>query len=270
MLKKVAEGVWVHNSEFLDSKTTVVQGKDGVLLIDPGITTAEMTDIAKDLHELGQRVVAGFSTHPHWDHVLWHAKFGDAPRYGTAANAAAIKDLLSQADWKDQVAEGLPPENAKEIPLDALFGKITGLPAGTKHLDWDGPKVRIIENKGHAAGSAALLIEENGVLVVGDMLSDGLIPFLDLEATDPIKDYLAALELFEGLADEVKFFVPGHGSIGDADELRKRIKQDRTYVKALRDGGGADDPRLTKGPNKEWLPGVHGWQQQTIAKKIEH
>ena len=160
MLKQVAEGVWTHNSEFLDSKTIVVQGKGGVLLIDPGITSPEMADIAKDLDELGQTVVAGFSTHPHWDHVLWHAKFGKALRYGTARNAADIKNLLTQADWKDQVAEGLPPENASEIPLDDLFGHITALPAGTKQLAWDGPEVQIIENQGHAAGSAALLIKE--------------------------------------------------------------------------------------------------------------
>ncbi len=270
MLKQVAEGVWVHNSEFLDSKSIVVQGKNGVLLIDPGITSDELADIAKDLHELNQPVVAGFSTHPHWDHVLWHANFGNAPRYGTAANAADVKNLLSQADWKAQVAEGLPPENAKDIPLDDLFGQITGLPVGAKQLDWDGSKLRIIEHQGHAAGCAALLIEESGALVVGDMLSDTLTPFLNLEAADPTRDYLAALDLLEAVADDAKVFIPGHGSVGDADELRTRIKLDRAYVQALRDGGGSDDPRLTTGPNKEWLPDVHGWQARQIAEKDKH
>ena len=48
-------------------------------------------------------------------------------------------------------------------------------------------------------GHAALLIEERGVLVAGDMLSDVLIPLLDLNDTaDPIEDYLAALRLLEG------------------------------------------------------------------------
>jgi glyoxylase-like metal-dependent hydrolase (beta-lactamase superfamily II) len=230
-----------------------------------------MADLAKDIHELGQPVVAGFSTHPHWDHVLWHAKFGEAPRYGTARCAADIRDLLSKADWKAQVTEVLPPENAEEIPLDDLFGQIAGLPAETTHIPWDGPKVRIIEHQAHAPGHAALLIEESGVLVAGDMLSDILIPFLNLEAADPIGDYLAALELLEGVADDVNVLITGHGSVGDADELRERIKLDRAYVQALRDGGNPDDdPRLTEGPNKEWLPGVHGWQAQQLAQKREH
>ena len=98
MLKQVAEGVLTHASEFLQSNAVVVQGKVGALLIDPGITSGEMAAFANDLYELGQPVVAGFSTHPHWDHLLWHAKFGEAPRYGTARCAADSKDLLSQVE----------------------------------------------------------------------------------------------------------------------------------------------------------------------------
>src|SRR5215470_18760260 len=184
MLKKGAEGVWVHESEFLQSNAVVVQGRAGVLLIDPGITSDEMAAIANDLHELGQPVVAGFSTHPHWDHVLWHAKFGEAPRYGTARCAADIRDLLSQADWKTQVTEVLPPDIGDQIPLDDLFGQITGLPAETATIPWSGPEVRIIEHQAHASGHAALLIKERGVLVAGDLLSDILIPFLELDAAD--------------------------------------------------------------------------------------
>jgi glyoxylase-like metal-dependent hydrolase (beta-lactamase superfamily II) len=157
----------------------------------------------------------------------------------------------------------LPPDIATEIPVDDLFGRITGLPAETTQVPWDGPKVRIIEHLGHAAGSAALFIEERGVLIAGDMLSDILIPFLELDSADPIKDYLAALLLFEDMADDVKVFIPGHGSVGDADELRARIKLDRAYVQALHDGGVSDDSRLTTEPNKS----VHGWQSKQIAPK---
>src|SRR5512132_1404580 len=130
MLRQVAEGVLVHQSEFLQSNAVVVQGRAGVLLIDPGIQDSEMAALAGDLGELGQPVVAGFSTHPHWDHVLWHVRLGEAPRYGTARCAADIRDLLSDAGWKARVAEVLPPEIAEDVPLD-LFGVITGLPAET-------------------------------------------------------------------------------------------------------------------------------------------
>jgi glyoxylase-like metal-dependent hydrolase (beta-lactamase superfamily II) len=270
VLRQVAEGVLTHESGFMQSHAVVVQGRAGVLLIDPGVLDDEMACLANDLRELGQPVVAGFSTHPHWDHLLWHAMLGTAPRYGTARCAATVRDRLSGAGAKARVAELLPPDIAEQVPLD-LLGLITGLPAETARIPWDGPQARIIEHQAHAPGHAAVLIEERGVLVAGDMLSDVLIPMLDLNDTaDPIEDYLAALRLLEGVAD-VDVLVPGHGSIGGADQVHARIDQDRAYVHALRDAHGPSDPRI--GPSatfgKDWLPGVHERQLQRLARKRE-
>jgi len=241
MLTQVADGVLVHQSELLRNNAVVVHGRAGVLLVDPGTTGSEMACLANDLRELGQPVVAGFSTHPDWDHVLWHAELGEAPRYGTARCAAAMQDLRSDKGWKARVVEGLPPEIADEIPLD-LFGLITGLPVETAQIPWDGPEVRIVEHPAHAQGHAALLIEgRRGVLVSGDMLSDILMPFPDLEAANPIEDYLVGLRLLED-------------------------------VEALRDGHASDDPRI--GPSAtfgtDWLPGLYEWQAQQLAGKSNH
>jgi glyoxylase-like metal-dependent hydrolase (beta-lactamase superfamily II) len=271
VLRQVAEGVLIHESEFCQSNAVVVQGQAGVLLIDAGIYGSEMACLANDLSGAGQTVVAGFSTHPHWDHVLWHARFGVAPRYGTARCASAIRGLLSGPQWKDSIAGWIPPDIAGQISW-GLFGLITGLPAEMARIPWDGPQVRIIEHQAHAAGHAALLIEERGVLVAGDMLSDVLIPMLDLnDAADPIEDYLAALRLLEGAAGDAGVLVPGHGSVGGADHLRARIDQDRAYVHALRDGRVPGDPRV--GPSAkdgwDWVAGVHARQLQQLARRRE-
>lgn len=264
MLTQIAEGVLVHESEFIQSNTVVVEGGAGVLLIDPGLTRTEMADLAADLRELGRPVAAGFSTHPDWDHVLWHPALGEAPRFGTARCAESLRELRSHSDWEAQVAEGLPPEYADEIPME-LLGLVTGLPAGTELIPWDGPDVRIIEHRAHAPGHAALHIDGSGVLVAGDMLSDILMPFLDLDAPEPIEDYLDALRRFEAIADEVTVVVPGHGSVGHAGELRARIAQDRRYVEDVRDGVAPDDPRIGPAAPLEWLPDVHHWQVQRLA-----
>ena len=65
MLRQVAEGVLIHESEFVQSNAVVVRCRAGVLLIDPGMHGGEMAALASDLRKLGQPVVAGFSTHPH-------------------------------------------------------------------------------------------------------------------------------------------------------------------------------------------------------------
>ena len=272
MLTQVAEGVLVHQSELLQNNTAVVQGKAGVLLIDPGITGAEMVCLANDLRELNQSVVAGFSTHPDWDHVLWHAELGEAPRYGTARCAAFMRELRSKADWKARVAEGLPPEVAGEIPLDP-FGLITGLPEGTEQVPWDGPHIRIVEHPAHAPGHAALLIEDRRVLVAGDMLSDLFIPMLDNwnSTNDPIEEYLMGLRLLEGVADDVDVLIPGHGSVGGADQVYARIELDRAYVHALRDVQDPNDPRIgaSAEPGWEWVSDIHTGQAQSLAQRRE-
>jgi glyoxylase-like metal-dependent hydrolase (beta-lactamase superfamily II) len=269
MLRQVAEGVLTHQSEFCQSNAVVVRGQAGVLLIDPGVQDHEMTCLANDLSDSGQPVVAGFSTHPHWDHLLWHARFGAAPRYGTARCAATVRDRLSDAGAKARIAELIPPDIVAQVPLD-LLGLITGLPAETAQIPWDGPRVRIIEHQAHAPGHAALLIEERGVLVAGDMLSDVLIPLLDLNSTaDPIENYLTGLRLLEDVAGNVDVLIPGHGSVGGADQVLPRIDQDRAYVQAMRDASVPADPRVGPSATYDWMPGVHEGQLKRLAARTE-
>ena len=269
MLTQVADGVFAHQSELLQNNTVVVQGTDGVLVIDPGLTNDEMTCLAGDVRELGQSVVAGFSTHPDWDHVLWHPALGHAPRYGTARGADFMRDFRANPKWEKRAAGGLPPEIAGEVPLE-LFGLITGLPKRTAVLPWDGPAVRLIEHPAHAQGHAALLVEDPGVLAAGDMLSDVFVPMFDDPRgdNDVIEDYLVGLQRLEEAANNVDVVVPGHGSVGDADELRSRIELDRAYVHALREGREPDDPRIGSDckPGWEWVRDIYEGQAQSLRR----
>jgi len=53
--------------------------------------------------------------------------------------------------------------------------------------------------------------------------------------------------------------------------MRARVRQDRAYVHALRDGGVADDPRISPSvrPGWEWVSDVHSWQLQRLARGRE-
>jgi glyoxylase-like metal-dependent hydrolase (beta-lactamase superfamily II) len=262
VLKQVADGVFVQQSEWSQTNAVVVQGDDGVLLIDPGIHEAELARIASDVSELGQTVVVGFSTHPHWDHMVWHEAFGTPPRYSTERCAESARARL--ANGIDLRRFGVPDD----VPLD-LLGKIEGLPVGAERIPWDGPTVRILEHRAHAPGHASLFIEDRGVLVAGDMLSDILIPMLDLMgAVDPIEDYLAALRLLDGVAGDASVVIPGHGTVGNAEELRKRLNQDRTYVEALANREVPVDGRVgsAAGVAGEWATSVHEMQLGRLAE----
>ncbi|HEY3546744.1 MAG TPA: MBL fold metallo-hydrolase, partial [Propionicimonas sp.] len=171
MLNEVADGVWVRQSEWVWSNAVVVRGEGGLILVDPGIDGSDLNQLADDVDRLGTPVVAGFSTHLHWDHLLWHSRFGDVPRYGSSANAQAAGGVRERA-------QAMAAESASGIPLE-LIGLLTPLPA-------DGGPVpgEIIEHEAHAIGHAAVLLADRGVLLAGDMLSDVLIPLLDARRPD--------------------------------------------------------------------------------------
>lgn len=240
MLNQVGDGVWVRQSEWVWTNSIVVRGDDGLIVVDPGIEGAELEELADEVARLGIPVVAGFSTHPHWDHLLWHSGFGDVPRYATAACAEV-------AGGARERAQAMAAESASGVPLE-LVALVTPLPA-------DGGPVpgELIEHRAHAVGHAAILLADRGVLLAGDLLSDVLIPLFDARQEDQVGAYETALDLLQEAAGQVDVVVPGHGAVAEGPEVAARLAADRAYVDALRRGEEPVDARL----DADWLAGPH-------------
>jgi glyoxylase-like metal-dependent hydrolase (beta-lactamase superfamily II) len=179
MLDRVADGVWVRQSEWVWTNSIAVRAEDGLILVDPGIHGSELNQLADELDRLGIPVVAGFSTHPHWDHLLWHHRFGDVPRYAIPAAARVAGEARERA-------QAMAAESASDVPLE-LVALVTPLPAGGGPVPGE-----IIEHRAHAVGHAAVLLADRGVLLAGDMLSDVLIPLLDSRQDDQVGAYETA------------------------------------------------------------------------------
>ena len=239
-LNQIADGVWVRQSEWVWTNSIVVRGDDGLILVDPGIERPELDQLADDLDRLGIPVVAGFSTHPHWDHLLWHARFGDVPRYATAAGAHVA------GETREQQHEGAAQE-ASGVPVE-LIALVTPLPADSGPVPGE-----IIEHQAHAVGHAAILLADRGVLLAGDMLSDVLIPILDSRQPDQVGAYETALDRLAEAAKHVDVMVPGHGAVAEGPEVAARLAADRAYIDALRRGEEPVDARL----EQHWVAGIH-------------
>jgi glyoxylase-like metal-dependent hydrolase (beta-lactamase superfamily II) len=245
-LTEVAPGVLVATSAYAMTTSTVVVGSSGAcLLIDPAVTVADLAALADELAVRGLRPAAGWSTHPHWDHVLWSAGLGVAPKYAApAAAAAAETDRNAILDGVRQSAPGHDLE---------LVGRIQALDGPA--IPWDGPEARVIVHNGHAPGHGAIFLPDSGVLIAGDMCSDVEIPLLDMTTADPLGDYRTGLERL-GSVPGVRQVVPGHGHVGDAAELRRRLGLDAAYLDAVSAGRPYDDPRLTADSPK-WMRSMH-------------
>jgi glyoxylase-like metal-dependent hydrolase (beta-lactamase superfamily II) len=245
-LNQVADGVWVRQSEWVWTNSIVVRTDDGLILVDPGIHGVELDQLADDLDRLGTPVIAGFSTHPHWDHLLWHDRFGDVPRYATAAGVDFANETRAQQ-----------LDGGEGIPLE-LIALVTPLPA-------DGGPVpgEIIEHQAHAVGHAAVLLADRGVLVAGDMLSDVLLPIFDPRQSDQVGAYETALDRLDEAASHVDVVIPGHGAVGEGPEVAARLAADRAYIDALRRGQEPVDARLEAA---DWLSGIHQSNLEQVAR----
>ena len=89
------------------------------------------------------------------------------------------------------------------------------------------------------------------------------------DTNDPIGEYLVGLRLLEDVAGGVDVVVPGHGSAGDAEELRARIESDRAYVVALSEGRVPSDRRVgeTAKPGWEWTSDISAKQVRQLSER---
>jgi len=249
-LDEIAPGVLVATSSYDLTTSTVVAGNSrGCLVIDPAVTVEDLSALTAGLAARGLRPAVGWSTHPHWDHVLWSRELGDVPRY-----AAAAAVTVAQAE-RDAILEEV--EKAAPGHDLSLVGRLT--PLGASALPWDGPAAQLVVHDGHAPGHGALFLPDRGVLVTGDMCSDVEIPLLDLGAADPLGDYRTGLERL-ACVPGVRQVVPGHGRAGDLGEFRRRVAADFAYLDALELGKPVSDPRLED--CAEWIRTTHEEQMR--------
>jgi glyoxylase-like metal-dependent hydrolase (beta-lactamase superfamily II) len=256
---EVAPGVFVATARLYVTTTTVVAGADGgCLVIDPAVTVADLDALASWLAARGLRPVAGWSTHPHWDHVLWSRSLGDAARYATPrAVRAAERDLPGLVSEMLQTAPG------HDL---ALFARLR--PMAGEWLPWRGPRALVLAHEAHAPGHGAVFLPDTGVLAAGDMCSDVEIPLLgaDPAGGDPFGRYRHGLGVLAALPG-VRVVVPGHGHAGDAAEFRRRIGADFGYLDAVEAGRDVADERLAvNAPG--WLRADHDRQRALGRREL--
>ncbi|GAA4742341.1 MBL fold metallo-hydrolase [Amnibacterium soli] len=234
-LRPVASGVLVATSRRDRTNTVVLLGPARTaLLVDPAWTPDELDGLAADLDVLRLTVAAVVSTHSHFDHLLWHPRFGAAPRWGSAQTAAAARRPMLA-----ELGTGYPASAFLTAPpLRPLTGPVP----------WRGTAVHPVVTDAHAPGHTSLWIPRGRVLLAGDLLSDVEVPLLADE--DPAAaGYRAGLDALEPFAARAALVVPGHGNPGR--DAGHRLRRDRRWLDALGTGTPpADDPRTVSEANR--------------------
>ncbi len=227
---EVADGVLVTTSAVDRTTSTVVVGECGALLVDPAWVPGELTAIADLLDERRLVVSAGFSTHAHHDHLLWHPRFGTAPRWASPRTAELAAS--ERAGLLEHLGPGWPDE------LIALFAQVVAVDGDRLPDPWG--EAEVVVHDGHAPGHAALWFADRRVLIAGDMLSDIELPLPFWP--DDLPSYLVGLERLAPYVARARVLIPGHGH--PTDRPLDRLDADRRYLEAVMTSGDSDDSRI--------------------------
>ena len=233
---EVARGVFVATSEKYETSSTVILSGSNAVLVDPAWTVAELNGLRDWLRAGELEVSAGFSTHAHHDHLLWHPDFGDAPRWASPTTIACV------AEWGDELRTMMDDDYPADWPdpfLGLLAAESHTLPEPFGESDETLELFELVIHNGHAPGHTAVLLSDRGVLLAGDMLSDIELPLPFMP--DDLPGYLAALDALAPAVSRATVLVPGHGST--TDQPMERLDADRRYLDDVIAGRDPDDPR---------------------------
>jgi glyoxylase-like metal-dependent hydrolase (beta-lactamase superfamily II) len=207
---------------FLDVTVGLVRGRTGVLLIDTGTTLTEAAAIDADVQQIaGRGVTHVVLTHKHFDHVLGSGVFTDAEIYSapevfdylTTATDRLRADALRYGADVDEIDRAIaalqPPQHAiEDAIIDLGNRKVTIAYLGRGHTDAD----LVVAVPGDDG--------ERVVVFSGDLIEESGDPAID--ADSDVAAWPATLDRLLAVGGPDAIYVPGHGSVVDADFVRRQ------------------------------------------------
>jgi len=96
---------------------------------------------------------------------------------------------------------------------------------------------------------------QDNVIHAGDVLFNGLYPFIDLDTGGSIQGYIEAQKRILALADDETRIIPGHGPLADRASLQAAVDMlegARDRVRALVRAGQSEEQILAENPLAEY------------------
>lgn len=211
---------------------------DGVVVFDALGTPALGYRLLQRIGEVtDQPVKVVVVSHYHADHIYGLQAFkqhGGAPVVLAQRGTLGYVDGTAASQGEDaarrleQRREALFPwvdERTYIVAPDQVFDEQTAFDLGGVRFEVKrlGPA--------HAPGDSVMLVKNFGVLFGGDVIYGGRVPFLDSPETD-IGQWLAGLDYIAGLKDEVRYVIPGHGTM--SEDAQQVVKATRRYILYVR------------------------------------
>jgi glyoxylase-like metal-dependent hydrolase (beta-lactamase superfamily II) len=213
---------------FLDVTVGLVQGTVGALLVDTGTTLTEAHAIYDDVRQIaGCDVTHVVLTHKHFDHVLGSGGFPDAQVFCAPEVSDYLTDIAQLRD--DALSYGAdateidhaiaalraPQHAVDDAIVDLGNREVTIARPGGGHTDAD-----LVVSVPGAAG-------ERAVIFAGDLIEESGDPAIDVDSD--VAAWPDTLDRLLTIGGPHAIYVPGHGSVVDAEFVRRQQDWIRRY-----------------------------------------
>ncbi len=220
----------VVTSGFWQTNAVAVRAGDEAVLIDSPYLPDELDALPSLLAGAGFEPDGLLATHADFDHLLGRLAF---PGMTLGLGESSVERIrrepgAAQRDLRDYDAEFYVVR-----PAPLALGQVQGLPV-PGHVELGDRELELHPAEGHTPDGMALFDRAQGLLIVGDYLSDVEIPWISEGGS--LADYRATLARLAPLAEEAATVVPGHGAPHDRETALRLLDEDVDYLDALERG----------------------------------
>jgi hydroxyacylglutathione hydrolase len=168
------------------------EGSDEMVAVDPGFDPAAVHAV---LDAAGKGLAAVLLSHAHLDHAQTAGSFaGDLPVYVHPDDVPAFTDYTA---WGGMSPVDLDPVQDLRTFVDGDVLELAGF------------AIEVLHTPGHTPGSSCFRIDDQTLVLSGDLVFAGTIGRSDFQNSDPAK-MRASLIRFLALPDDRRV-LPGHG-----------------------------------------------------------
>jgi glyoxylase-like metal-dependent hydrolase (beta-lactamase superfamily II) len=213
------ELMWVANS------STLILGKQDAVLVDTFLTTEQSQGLLDWVVASGRNLTAIYVTHGHADHFFGLAplleRFPGAKAIATPAVVAAMQATLTPASldgfWRKLFPSQIPDRLRVAEPLEG------------NEFELEGHRLVAVETgRTDTAASTSLHIPSIGLIVAGDVVYNGIHPYLGETDEQSRQEWISSLDKLAGL--KPRAVVAGH-KLPESDDDPRNIAETQRYLR---------------------------------------